>query len=76
MLKTIRKFSSTIYAKIFLLMVAIPFIFWGMGPVFQGGKQNTVAEIGNEKISTQEFVDYIRYNAPDPNFETLDKILI
>ena len=76
MLRTIRKFSSSIFAKIFLLLIAIPFIFWGMGPVFQGGKQNTIAEIGNEKISTQEFVNYIRYNAPNPDFETLDKNLI
>ena len=76
MLRTIRKFSSSIFAKIFLLLIAIPFIFWGMGPVFQSGKQNTIAEIGNEKISTQEFVAYIRYNAPNPDFETLDKNLI
>ena len=76
MLRTIRKFSSSIYAKIFLLIVAIPFIFWGMGPVFQGGKQNTIAEIGSEKISIQEFVDYVRYNAANPDFETLDKNLI
>ena len=76
MLRTIRKFSSSIFAKIFLLIIAIPFIFWGMGPVFQGGKQNTIAEIGDEKISTQEFVDYVRYNAPNPDFETLDKPLI
>ena len=73
MLRTIRKFSSSIFAKIFLLLIAIPFIFWGMGPVFQGGKQNTIAEIGDEKISTQEFVDYVRYNAANPDFETLDK---
>ena len=76
MLRTIRKFSSSIFAKIFLLLIAIPFIFWGMGPVFQSGKQNTIAEIGNEKISTDDFVNYIRYNAPDPDFETLDKDLI
>ena len=76
MLRTIRKFSSSIFAKIFLLLVAIPFIFWGMGPVFQGGKQNTIAEIGDEKISIQEFVDYVRYNAANPDFETLDKPLI
>ena len=76
MLRTIRKFSSSIFAKIFLLLIAIPFIFWGMGPVFQGGKQNIVAEIGKEKISTEEFVNYVRYNAPNPDFETLDKNLI
>ena len=60
MLGTIRKFSSSIYAKIFLFIVAIPFIFWGMGPVFQGGKQNVIVEIGKDKIQTQEFIDYIR----------------
>ena len=31
-----------------------------MGPVFQSGKQNTIAEIGSEKISTQDFVNYIK----------------
>ena len=76
MLSSIRKFSSSIYSKIFLIIVAVPFIFWGMGPVFQGGKQNTIAEIGDEKISIQEFVDYVRYNAANPDFETLDKPLI
>ena len=60
MLGTIRKFSSSIYAKIFLFIVAIPFIFWGMGPVFQGGKQNVIVEIGKDKIQTQEFINYIR----------------
>ena len=76
MLRTIRKFSSSIFAKILLLFIAVPFVFWGMGPVFQSGKQNTIAEIGNEKISTEDFVNYVRYNAPDPDFETLDKDLI
>ena len=76
MLKTIRKFSSSIFAKIFLLLIAIPFIFWGMGPVFQGGKKNIIAEIGSEKISIQEFVNYVRRNAPNSDFETLDNDLI
>ena len=51
MLRIISKFSDSIFAKIFLFMVAIPFVFWGMGPLFQGGKQNTIVEIGKEKIS-------------------------
>ena len=76
MLSALRKFSSSIFAKIFLLLIAIPFIFWGMGPVFQSGKQNTIVEIGSEKISTEEFVSYIRYHAPNPDFETLDENLI
>ena len=71
MLGTIRKFSSSIYAKILLIVVAIPFVFWGMGPVFQGGKVNVIAEIGKDKISTQEFVDFLQYN--NPSDEILDK---
>ena len=62
MLGPIRKFSSSIYAKIFLILVAIPFVFWGMGPVFQGGKQNTIVEIGKQKIPTQEFIQFVQYN--------------
>ena len=62
MLRKIKKFLSSFSKKTLLLIIAVPFIFWGMGPVFQGGKQNTIAEIGNEKISTQEFVTYIKYN--------------
>ena len=60
MLDTLRKFSSSIYAKFFLLLVIIPFVFWGMGPVFQSGKQNSIVEIGKKKISTQEFISYIQ----------------
>ena len=71
MLSSIRKFSSSIYAKILLFAVAIPFVFWGMGPVFQSGKLNTIAEIGKEKISTQEFINFIQYQ--NPNNEILDK---
>ena len=61
MLRTIRKFSSSIFAKIFLLLIAIPFIFWGMGPLFTGGSQNTIVTIGKEKFLTDEFTNFIRY---------------
>ena len=73
MLSTIRKFSTTIFAKIFLFIVAIPFIFWGMGNVFSTGNQNTIVKIGKEKISTQVFIDWIKYNAPNPDNEIIDK---
>ena len=46
MLGSFRKFSYSIYAKIFLVIVAIPFVFWGMGPIYlQGGNQNTIVKI-------------------------------
>ena len=60
MLGSLRKFSSTIYAKILLGIVVIPFIFWGMGSSFVGGNKNIVLSIDKEKYSTQDFVDFIR----------------
>ena len=63
MLTSIRKFSNTIYAKIFLFIVAIPFIFWGMGNLFQSGNLNTIVEIQKDKISTNEFIEYARINS-------------
>ena len=61
MLGKIRKFSSSVFAKIFLFIVAIPFVFWGMGGVFSGGNLNTIVKINKEKISVKEFIDYINY---------------
>ena len=62
MLSSIRKFSSSIYAKIFLFVVAVPFIFWGMGPLFTGGNLNTIVKINDKKISTQEFTNFLKNN--------------
>ena len=74
MLAKIRKFSSTIFAKFLLAFIAIPFIFWGMGPLFTGGSKNTIVTIGKEKFSTDEFTNYIRYKAT--NKSDVDENLI
>lgn len=74
MLGSLRKFSNSILAKIFLVIVAIPFIFWGMGDLFRGGNQNTIVKIEKEKVSTQEFVKYI--NAYASNGKTVDENII
>ena len=71
MLASIRKFSSTIYAKILLGIVIIPFVFWGMGSSFTGGSKNIIVLIDKEKYSTQEFVDFIQKFAP-PDKEISD----
>ena len=74
MLGSIRKFSSSIFAKIFLFIVAIPFVFWGMGDVFRSGNQNTIVKIANEKISTKDFVEYLD-NYTMPNEELNEALL-
>ncbi len=60
MLGSIRKFSKSFLAKIFIAIIALPFILWGMGDVFTSGKQNVIAEINDEKISSKEFINYIQ----------------
>jgi len=59
MLNNIRNFSKTIFAKILLVIIIIPFVFWGMGGVFSGGNTNNIARVNNERISTEDFIDYI-----------------
>ena len=60
MLGSIRKFSKSFVAKIFIAIIALPFLLWGMGDVFRSGKQNVIVEINDEKISTKEFIAYIQ----------------
>ena len=59
MLNNIRNFSKTWYAKILLVIIVIPFVFWGMGGVFSGGNTNNIAKINNQSISTQDFMDHL-----------------
>ena len=59
MLDSIRKFSKTFFAKILLVIVIIPFVFWGMGGVFNSGNTNSLAKINSINISTQDFIDHV-----------------
>ena len=59
MLGSIRNFSKTIYAKILLGIIIVPFVFWGMGSVFRGGNTNVVGKINNHKISTKDFMNHL-----------------
>ena len=74
MLGPIRKFSQSIYSKVFLFIVAIPFVFWGMGPLFTGGNLNVIVEIGKDKVSTQEFADFLKYRATEQDMADINKI--
>ena len=67
MITQLRKFSNSIFAKVFLFIVILPFVFWGMGDLFSGGNQNTIANIGKDKISAQEFIEFAKNNVPKDN---------
>ncbi len=82
MLTSIGKFSKSFFIKLLVGIIILPFVFWGMGDVFRGGSQNIIASIDSEKISTQEFVNYLqRLNLNEeqvknlPNTDLIEKIL-
>ena len=60
MLGPIRKFSTSIYSKILLGIIIIPFVFWGMGSSFVSGNKNVIVVINKEKYSIQEFSNFIQ----------------
>ncbi len=59
MLNKLRNFSKTKLATVLVGIIIIPFVFWGMGGVFQGGNTNNIAKIKNISISTQDFFEHI-----------------
>ena len=63
MLGSFRKFSGSIYAKILLGIIVVPFVFWGMGSSITGGSKNVVVVIDKEKYSTQHFSNFIKRTA-------------
>ena len=59
MLNKLRNFSKSKLATVLVGIIIIPFVFWGMGGVFQGGNTNNIAKIKNISISTQDFFEHI-----------------
>ena len=59
MLNKLRNFSKTKLATVLVGIIIIPFVFWGMGGVFQGGNTNNIAKIKNISISTTDFFEHI-----------------
>ncbi len=78
MLHKIRIFSKTIFAKILLIIIIIPFVFWGMGGVFNSGNTNNIAKINNINISTQDFINYLNNSELNPKIirENIDNDIL
>ena len=60
MLTAIGKISKSFLVKLLVGIIILPFIFWGMGDVFRGGSQNVIVTIDSDKVSTQEFMNYLK----------------
>ena len=56
MLSSLRKFSETILAKIFIALIALSFVFWGINDFFRSNYTNSIAEIDGEEISINQFM--------------------
>ena len=59
MLGSFRNFAKSKFAGIFVFLMIIPFVFWGMGSIFSSGNTNNLAKINDTNISTQEFIDFV-----------------
>ena len=75
MLSSFRKFSETIIAKFFILLIALSFAFWGINDFFRSGYNNTVAEIDGEEISFNQFLKEFNKIVKNNNIES-EKIAI
>jgi len=69
MISNLRNFAKTGIAKVLMVIIIIPFVFWGMGGVFSGGSTNSIAKINNYNISTQDLVDH--FNEARLDLETI-----
>jgi peptidyl-prolyl cis-trans isomerase D len=74
MLTSIRKATTSLLAKILIAIIILPFLFWGMGDVFRTGNQNVIVTIDSEKVSAQNFVEYVnRLNLSEQQRSTITK---
>ncbi len=63
-LQNLRKGASGLIAKVFLLVLMVSFVLWGISGVFQGYGINTVASVGQTDIPVdafrQQYLDQIQ----------------
>ena len=57
MLSSLRKFSETVMAKIFIALIALSFVFWGINDFYRSDYNGTIAEIDDDEISFSEFAN-------------------
>ena len=75
MIGAFRNFAKTKFAGILVFIMIIPFVFWGMGGIFQGGNTNNVAKINNNTISVTDFINHVNESGLRENLirENIDK---
>jgi hypothetical protein len=56
MLLSLRKFSQTLAAKIFIALLVLSFVFWGINDFYKSNYKSAIAEIDGDEITFNEFV--------------------
>ena len=59
MFKWLRKGVTSLFGKIFLAIIVIVFIFWGIG--FYGTRNQIIAKVNGKSISLKEFSEYYNF---------------
>jgi peptidyl-prolyl cis-trans isomerase D len=63
-LEAIRERAQGWIAKVILVLIAVPFAFWGVDSYFNGNSQgDVVATVGDIRISNQEYTQVLREQA-------------
>ena len=59
MFKFLRKGATSVFAKVFLGIIVVVFIFWGVG--FYRANQQTVARVNGKSISLKEYSEFYNF---------------
>ena len=69
------KASKNILIKVLVIIIIAVFALWGIGDLFSSGKNNVVAEIGNENIYTQDFNQELRNELRNQNISNIQEAI-
>ena len=69
------KASKNILIKVLVVIIIAVFALWGIGDLFSSGKNNVVAEIGNENIYTQDFNQELRNELRNRNINNVQEAI-
>src|SRR6056300_571255 len=69
------KASKNILIKALVVIIIAVFALWGIGDLFSSGKNNVVAEIGNENIYTQDFNQELRNELRNRNINNVQEAI-
>ena len=56
MLNALRRHANGVVMKVFLSLIVLSFVVWGIGDLFQGRSANSVAQVGGTNITDERYL--------------------